>query len=84
MKKLFSILIFLSFFIVISNAEVIKVEIESREDVLEGNEFGDYGAYELIKGKIYFRFDPANSSNGRWRKAPTDWCPVAPLVNHPP
>ncbi|MDN5201982.1 alpha/beta hydrolase domain-containing protein [Fulvivirgaceae bacterium BMA10] len=44
-------------------AEVYKVEIDSREDVLDGKVFGNYGAYELIKGRIYFRFDPANPFN---------------------
>lgn len=45
------------------NAEVYKVEISSREIILSGNEFGNHGTYELLKGNIFFRFDPNNPSN---------------------
>jgi len=47
------------------NAEVYKVEISSREIILSGNEFGNHGTYELLKGNIFFRFDPNNPSNRR-------------------
>ena len=46
-----------------ANAEVYKVEISSREIILSGNEFGNHGTYELLKGNIFFRFDPNNPSN---------------------
>jgi len=46
-------------------AEVSKIEIESRESVLNGKSFGEAGSYELLKGKIYFTFDPANRYNSR-------------------
>ncbi len=45
------------------SAEVVEVEVESREDVLEGRPFGDAGAYEKITGRIRFAFDPANPFN---------------------
>jgi hypothetical protein len=64
MKKILLILIALSFCSSFSNAEVYNVEINSQEDVLDGKEFGEYGSYELIRGKIHFRFDPANPANG--------------------
>lgn len=48
-----------------AEAEVYKVDISSRELILGGQEFGSSGAYELLKGNIYFRFDPDNPSNSR-------------------
>lgn len=47
------------------SAEVSRVEITSRESVLAGKEFGLYGSYELIKGKIYFSINPRNDYNTR-------------------
>ena len=46
-------------------AKVSKVEITSREVILNGRTFGKYGAYELLKGKIYFEFDPASVANSK-------------------
>ncbi|MEE9472566.1 MAG: alpha/beta hydrolase domain-containing protein [Acidimicrobiia bacterium] len=45
------------------NAEVVRVEIESREDVLGGQSFGSVGPYEKIIGKVYFVFDPSKLMN---------------------
>jgi hypothetical protein len=47
------------------DAEVVRVEIESREDVLGGQSFGAAGPYEKIVGKVYFVFDPSNPMNAR-------------------
>ncbi len=44
-------------------AEVIRIEIDSREDVLGGRPFGDAGPYEKISGRVYFAFDPSNPMN---------------------
>lgn len=44
-------------------AKVLKVEITSRESVLNGKTFSEYGEYELLKGKIYYGFDPSNIHN---------------------
>ena len=33
-------------------AEVVSVEIESRESVLEGRSWGSAGAYELVRGVV--------------------------------
>jgi len=44
-------------------AEVARVEITSRQDVLSGKSFGSTGAYEKLKGKVYFAVDPANPHN---------------------
>src|SRR2546428_5199137 len=44
-------------------AEVVRIEVNSRADVLPGKSFGAAGAYEKLSGKIYFAVDPRNSSN---------------------
>jgi hypothetical protein len=44
-------------------AEVTRVEISSRQDVLNGKAFGTVGAYEKLAGKVYFAVDPNNPHN---------------------
>lgn len=44
-------------------AEVSRVEIVSRHDVLDARSFGSTGPYELVAGKIHFAVDPANPAN---------------------
>ena len=44
-------------------AEVTKVEIATREDVLGGKAFGAAGAYEKLTGKVYYAISPANEHN---------------------
>src|SRR5690242_10437767 len=46
-----------------ARAEVTKVEISGRQDVLGGKAFGTAGAYEKLTGKIYFAVDPKNAHN---------------------
>jgi hypothetical protein len=48
-----------------AGAEVVRIEIVSREDVLDGRPFGTAGPYEKIVGVIYFAFDPGNPMNAR-------------------
>lgn len=45
------------------HAELTRVEITTRVDVLNGKAFGDVGPYEKIWGKAYFAVDPANPRN---------------------
>ena len=45
------------------SARVIRVEILSKADVLEGKAFGDAGAYEKIIGKIHFAVKPDDPHN---------------------
>jgi hypothetical protein len=45
-----------------ARAEVVRVEVTSRTDVLAGKSFSA-GAYEKVSGKIYFAVDPRNSAN---------------------
>src|SRR5712691_6729635 len=44
-------------------AEVIRVEITQRTDVLGGKAFGQVGPYEKVVGKIFFAIDPKNPRN---------------------
>jgi hypothetical protein len=46
-------------------AEVVRVVIDERADVLDGRAFGGVGAYEKIIGRVYFVFDPDNPMNAR-------------------
>src|SRR6266566_5485899 len=44
-------------------AEVVRIEVKSRADVLAAKSLGAAGAYEKLSGKIYFAVDPRNSAN---------------------
>jgi len=44
-------------------AEVVRIEVKTRADVLSAKAFGTVGAYEKLSGKIYFAVDPRNSAN---------------------
>ena len=44
-------------------AEVTRVEISSRQDVLGGKAFGSVGSYEKLTGKVYFAVSPENARN---------------------
>jgi hypothetical protein len=46
-----------------AHAEVTRVDIRARADVLGGRAFGTAGAYETLSGTIYFAVDPANPHN---------------------
>jgi hypothetical protein len=46
-----------------SSARVVRVEIGSRTDVLNGKAFGDAGAYERLTGRVYFSLAVANPHN---------------------
>src|ERR1700722_11510792 len=45
------------------NARVIRVEIASRQDVLQGKPFGSVGGYERITGRVFFSSAIANPHN---------------------
>ena len=45
------------------SAEVVRIDVQSRTDLLAGKAFGSAGPYEKLIGKIYFEIDPANSAN---------------------
>ncbi|NIN72463.1 MAG: hypothetical protein GTO46_11210 [Gemmatimonadetes bacterium] len=44
---------------------MVRIEIVSREDVLDGHTFGPAGPYERIVGVVYFAFDPGDPMNAR-------------------
>jgi hypothetical protein len=46
-----------------ARGEVTRVEISSRQDVLDGKSFGSVGPYEKLTGKVYFAIDPKNPRN---------------------
>jgi hypothetical protein len=45
------------------HAEVVRIEVKARADVLAGKPFGAAGPYEKLSGTIYFAVDPRNSAN---------------------
>src|SRR4051794_4174983 len=46
-----------------AQAEVTKIEVGTRADLLGGKPFGNAGAYEKIIGKVFFAVDPADPHN---------------------
>jgi Alpha/beta hydrolase domain len=44
-------------------AEVVRIEVASRADLVGGRSFGNAGPYEKLIGKVYFEIDPTNSAN---------------------
>jgi hypothetical protein len=47
------------------HARVLRVEITTRTDVLNGKRFGDAGAYERMTGRVYFSLPVQNAHNVR-------------------
>jgi len=46
-----------------AHAEVLRIEVTSRADVLSGKAFGAAGPFERLSGRIYFAVDPRNPVN---------------------
>ena len=44
-------------------ADVVRIDVTSRADVLAGRAFGAAGPYEKLSGRIYFAIDPKNAVN---------------------
>jgi hypothetical protein len=44
-------------------ADVVRIEVKSRADILNGQAFGATGPYEKLSGLIYFSIDPRNTAN---------------------
>lgn len=57
--------ILLAFFLCAASAgaEVVRVDVQSRADILTGRSFGLAGAYEKVAGRVYFAVDPSNPAN---------------------
>ena len=47
----------------LASAKVVRVEIESTEQIAGGQPFGRSGAYEKITGRIHLEVDPDNQAN---------------------
>ena len=47
----------------IVRAEVARIDISRREDILAGKAFGEVGPYEKLVGKVFFALDPNNPRN---------------------
>jgi hypothetical protein len=45
------------------SAEVVRIEVQSRRDLADGQPFGQAGPYEKLSGKIFFAVDPALPAN---------------------
>lgn len=52
-------------FLTPARADVVKLDVQERVDVLEGRTFGDAGAYEKLRGVIHFAWDPKAEANQR-------------------
>src|SRR6266550_318480 len=46
-----------------ASADVARIEVQSRSDLLGGHAFGAAGPYEKLSGKIFFAVDPALPAN---------------------
>jgi hypothetical protein len=44
-------------------AEVVRIEVRSRADLIGGQPFGAAGPYEKLAGRIYFEVDPTTPTN---------------------
>ncbi|MFQ5602503.1 MAG: alpha/beta hydrolase domain-containing protein [bacterium] len=65
-RNIVSLLIGMLFlFPALLHTKVLRVEVRSRKPVLHGKSYDMFGFYELLQGKIYFGFDPANPMNAR-------------------
>ena len=42
-----------------SSAEVVRIDVQSRSDLVGGQPFGAAGPYEKLSGKIFFAVDPS-------------------------
>jgi hypothetical protein len=46
-----------------AGAEVVRIEVQTRNDLAGGMVFGAAGPYEKLSGRIYFEVDPAAAAN---------------------
>ncbi|MGH9628045.1 MAG: alpha/beta hydrolase domain-containing protein, partial [Bryobacteraceae bacterium] len=46
-----------------AHAAVVKIDVQSRSDVLGGQKFASAGSYERITGKVHFAIDPSHRLN---------------------
>jgi hypothetical protein len=46
-----------------AGAELVRIEIQGRRDVLGGKSFGLAGGYEILEGRMHFALDPGREPN---------------------
>src|SRR4029077_2295150 len=46
-----------------ASAEVVRIDVQSRSDIVGGQAFGAAGPYEKISGRIFFAVDPTLAAN---------------------
>ena len=63
LRALLGVLLVLALSAVPLAARVVRVDVQSRADVLDGKTFGSAGAYERITGRVYFSVPIANVHN---------------------
>jgi hypothetical protein len=51
------------FAVTLSHAAIVRLDIKERSDILDGQSFGNAGAYERIVGKAYFAINPKLPAN---------------------
>jgi hypothetical protein len=56
-------ILLLTVFALPARAEVARIEVSSRTELLGGKAFGEAGVFEKISGKIYFEVDPGIGAN---------------------
>jgi hypothetical protein len=62
-SRIFAAILFVSVAWSPAVAEVVRIEVQSRTDLIGGKPFGATGPYEKLSGRIYFEVDPANDAN---------------------
>ena len=58
-----NVLLFVSLAVAPASADVVRIEVQSRSDLVGGQPFGAAGPYEKLSGKIFFAVDPALPAN---------------------
>lgn len=46
-----------------ARAELVRIEVASSADLLDGARYGEAGSYEKLSGRMYFALDPRNAAN---------------------
>jgi hypothetical protein len=63
LSKIARVVVLLGFAAPPLSAEVVRIDVQSRADLLGGQPFGAAGPYEKLSGKIYFAVDPSLPAN---------------------
>ena len=63
MKIISRLCLLVLFLTATASAEVVRIDVDSRADVLGGRSYGLAGAYEKMSGIVHFAVDPTNPAN---------------------